>query len=195
MNPTEVRPEFTVVWPKLEECPYKLEPTRKRICIDLDGVVCEYDFPMIVRNFFGIELKVKEIYAYDLPDVLGVSQEDINAMFKEQVYGKPHFIKGAIDTLKEWESKDYELVIFSNRVKYMGELGLTKWLREWEIPFDEIDGGSGKYDVHIDDSPGKLMSTNSKVKLLYSQPWNERCLNITRQLVRVNSWEEVRNHV
>ncbi len=193
MNPTVVMPEMTIVWPK--ECPYKLEPSPKRICIDLDGVVCEYDFPKIVKGFFGVELKTSEIYAYDLPDVLGVSQAEINNMFYEQVYGKPNFIEGAIDTLKEWKSKGHELIIFSNRVKYMSEFGLAKWLVDYQIPFDDIDGGKGYYGAHIDDSPAKLISTNSKLKLLYTQPWNERCLDIKSRLIRVNNWQEVRTYV
>jgi len=191
--PVEVKPELTIVWPA--ECPYKLEPRRKRICIDLDGVICEYDFPKIVKGFFGVDLNAKEIYAYDLADVLGVAPIHINAMFQEQVYGEPHFIEGALETLKEWRTKNYEIVIFSNRVKYMGVNGLGRWLVDWQIPFDDIDGGSGKYDVHIDDSPGKLMATESRLKLLYTQPWNTRCINITGKLVRIDNWQEVKDYV
>ena len=163
--------------------------------IDVDGVICEYQFDKIVKNFFGIDLSPQAIFAYDLADVLGVAPALIDTMFKEQVYGRPNFIEGAIYTLKEWKSRHYELVIFSNRIKYMGEFGLAKWLIDYGIPFNRIDGGQDEYDVHIDDSPGKLMATNSKVKLLYNQPWNERCLNITGMLVRVNNWQEVRNYV
>jgi len=116
-------------------------------------------------------------------------------MFKEQVYGKPIFVAGALETLKDWKSREYELVIFSNRVKYMGEYELAKWLIDYQIPFHSIDGGQGKYDVHIDDSPSKLMATNSTLKLLYVQPWNNRCLDITGRLKRVNNWEEIRKCV
>ncbi len=172
-----------------------MNPVRKRICIDLDGVVCEYDFPRIVKNFFGVDLSAQAIFAYDLADVLGAAPALINTMFKEQVYGPPNFVDGAIDALKIWEAKGYELVIFSNRIKYMGEFNLAKWLIEYQIPFDGIDGGLGEYDLHIDDSPGKLMATNSKVRLLYTQPWNQRCLNITGELIRVNNWQEVRDYV
>lgn len=183
----EVLPEMTIVRPKII--------WTKRICIDIDGVICEYQFSEIVKNFFGIDLSSKAIFAYDLADVLGIAPALINTMFREQVYGKPNIVEGAIETLKEWESKGYELIIFSNRVKYMGREELAKWLVEWGIPFNGIDGGQDYYDVHIDDSPAKLMATNSKVKLLYNQPWNERCLNITGELIRVKNWEEVRDYV
>ena len=185
--PIEVLPEMTIIWPKIESI--------KRMCIDLDGVVCEYNFPKIVKDFFGINLSSKAIFAYDLADVLGVAPAMINLMFKTQVYGKPNFVEGAIDTLKEWQAKGYELIIYSNRTKYMSKTELEKWLKDNRIPFTSIDGGLESYDVHIDDSPGKLMATNSKLKLLYNQPWNKRCRNITGKLVRMKNWEGVRSYV
>ena len=163
-----------------------------RICIDIDGVICEYHFNSLVKNFFGVDLSSQVIFAYDLADVLGVAPVLIDTMFKEQVYGKPNFIEGAIDTLKEWKSKKYELAILSNRVKYMGEYGLGKWLRKWEIPHTYLTSGLIKYDVHIDDRPAKLMATDSRVKLLFDQPWNRGCLNITGVLERVHHWDEIR---
>ena len=190
--PTIIYPEVTK-YPKFADWFEKEKPLR--VVVDLDGVICEYDFPKIVKNFFGVDLSAKAIFAYDLADVLGVAPALINAMFKEQVYGKPNFIEGAIDTLTEWKSKGHELLIFSNRVKYMGYKGLGEWLIEWQIPFSRITEGKGKYDAHIDDSPGKLMATDSKIKLLYNQPWNERCLNITGELERVYNWNEIRQKI
>ncbi len=187
----EVLPKMTLVWPKEW---YKLNLAPKlRLCLDLDGCICEYDFPKIVHDFFGVDLSAQMIFAFDLADVLGVAPILIDTMFEEQVYGKPNFIENAVETLREWESKKYEIVIYSNRVKYMGYVGLVQWLRNWHIPFSGIDGGKGKFDIHIDDSPSKLMGTDSKLKLLFNQPWNQRCLNITGKLQRVYSWEEIRN--
>lgn len=167
----------------------------KRICVDLDGVICEYNFSNIVKDFFGVDLTKYQIYAYDLADVLGVAPVLIDNMFKEQVYGKPNLIEGAIDTLKNWKSKGYEVIIYSNRVKYMGYDTLTHWLIDWQIPFSGIDDGRGKYAVHIDDCPAKLMTVNSELKLLYNQPWNKQCLNITKELKRVYSWNDIKQKV
>ncbi len=168
---------------------------KRRLLIDIDGVICEYDFPKIVWGKFHVKIKATDIYAYNISDTLGVSQQKVDEMFQEQVHGKPDFVKDAIETLREWQSKDYELVIFSNRVKYMGYRGLERWLIEWGVPYDVIDGGQGKYDFHIDDRPSKLQDTDSKVKLLYSRPWNEGCLNLMGNLIRVNSWQEIRDYV
>ncbi len=171
-------------------------PEQKRILLDIDGVICEYDFPKIVKDFFKVDLSNQAIFAYDLADVLGVAPVLINTMFKNQVYGKPNFIDGSLDILREWESKRYELTIFSNRVKYMGDYQLVKWLVDNQIPFSSIDvSGTGTYDFHVDDSPSKLAATKSTFKLLYSQPWNRRCLDINKCLIRVTSWQEIKNLV
>jgi len=192
MNPVEVLPEMTLVLPKAL---FKNVIWARRICVDLDGVICHYPLKELVWEYFQVDIEEENIYAYDLADVLGVSHAEIDTMFKEQVYGKPNFIDGAVDTLREWKSRRYELLIFSNRVMYMGYDGLARWLIDWRIPFTGIDGGQGAYDFHIDDSPSKLMETDSKIKLLYNQPWNKRCWNVTGELVRVKSWEKVRQAV
>jgi len=164
-----------------------------RLLLDLDGVIVQYNFPLLVKNFFGVDLSSQAIFAYDLADVLGVAPSVINIMFREQVYGEPNFIDGSLSILKEWKAKGYEIIIFSNRVKYMGEAGLAQWLIDNAIPFDGIDViGSGNYDFHIDDSPGKLAATDSGVKLLYNQEWNKRCLDIRNQFYRVSSWQEIK---
>ena len=118
-----------------------------RLCLDLDGVICEYNFPKIVKDFFGVDLSSQKIFAYDLADVLGAAPALINTMFREQVWGKPNLVPGAIETLKEWLEKGYKLAIYSNRAKYMGDAGLGGWLEKWQIPFSWIDWGKEKYWV------------------------------------------------
>jgi len=163
-----------------------------RLLLDLDGCVVEYNFPKIVKSFFGVDISKYQIYAYDLADVLGVAPIMINTMFKEQVFGKPNFIENALETLNEWKGR-HEITIFTNRIKYMSTKGLVEWLVEWDIPFHGIDVlGTEDYDVHIDDSPAKLRTTNSKMKVLYTQPWNERCLDIDKMFTRVSNWKELR---
>lgn len=158
-------------------------------------MVLEYDFPKLVKNFFGVDISKHMIYAYDLADVLGVSPILINTMFKEHIWGKPHFIPGALGVLKDCTAF-YEIVIFSNRIKYMSEIELSKWLIDNQILFNGIDvEGSGEYEVHIDDSPAKLAATKSKFKLLFNQPWNENCHNINKNLKRVYTWSDIRKEI
>ena len=171
-----------------------VEKRKPRLLLDIDGVVVKYDFVGLVKRYFGVDIETKAIFAYNLADVLGVSSKEIDNMFQEQVWGKPIFMDNALDTLTEI-SKIYEIIIYSNRIKYMGEMGLAKWLIENHIPFEGIDYGQGEYDFHIDDRPEKLEDTDSIIKLLYTQPWNKGCLNIQKNLIRVNSWFEISNVV
>jgi len=177
-----------------KEAPYKLERLvlPKRLLVDIDGVICDYDFKFLVKKHFGVDLSPLMLYAYDLADVLGVAPALINTMFKEQVYGEPKFNKGAIKTMQSWVDEGYSVIIYSNRIKYMGYEGLEEWLIKYKVPFTEIDGGQGAYNYHIDDSPAKLASTDSSKKLLYTQAWNTRCLDIHKSFIRVNNWDEIR---
>lgn len=167
----------------------------KCILVDIDGCICAYDFPRLVWDKFHVRIDATKIFAYNLADVLGVPSRQIDEMFYDQVWGKPQFNTNTLDVLSEWKSNRYGIVIFSNRIKYMGHKGLESWLVKWQIPFSYIDEGGGIYDFHIDDRPEKLCDTNSQVKLLYDQPWNKGCLNITGKLKRVLNWTEIKGIV
>ena len=179
---TELKPKVKIIWPEIR---------KPCLLLDIDGVVVKYDFVGLVKRYFGVDIKPDAIFAYNLADVLGVSSKEIDNMFQEQVWGRPVFMDSALDVLKEIK-QTYEIVVYSNRVKYMGEFELCKWLIENQIPFDGIDYGKDKYDFHIDDRPKKLQDTNSSIKLLYTQPWNQNCHNIKGNLVRVKNWYEIR---
>ncbi len=204
--PIRVYNEATIVFPKGERCINHLnklcqegycsecELSKKKILVDIDGVICNYDFESIVWNKFHVKIDSKNIFAYNLADVLGVSSAKIDDMFRVQVWGMPYIYPFAIETLRQWKNK-YQVLIYSNRIKYMNRDGLARWLVDWRIPFTDIDNGKDEYDFHIDDRPEKLCDTNSKIRLLYTQPWNESCLNIENKLTRVNSWYEIQKIV
>jgi 5'(3')-deoxyribonucleotidase len=172
--------------------PYKLERPKPKILVDIDGVIAQYDFPKIVKDFFGIDLSSQVIFAYDLADVLGVAPKLIDLMFRKQVFGKANLMPGALKILGDF-SKKYEIIIYTNRTKYMTSIELVTWLIENEIPFDGIDYcPEQRYYAHIDDSPSKLASTNSGIKILFNQPWNTHCVDAQKQFLRVGSWSEIR---
>ena len=171
-------------------------PRKIKIAVDVDGVITAYPFKDLVKQYFGVDIEAKDLFAYDLADVLGISSKEINTMFQEQVFGKPKFNDNAIKILRFWRQRGIEIIIYTNRVKYMTDIELVTWLLDNGIPFSGIDSnGYNEYDIHIDDSPAKLAATNSKLKLLYSQPWNERCLDVNKQLIRVKDWNEVNEYV
>ncbi len=165
-------------------------------CIDLDGCVVSYKFSDLVKKYFNVDIKEEDIYAHDLPDTLGVSSKEVDFMFHEQVWGKPNLIEGAIPVLKAWWSKGHHLIIYSNRVKYMGIDGLERWLRQYEIPFSDIvTENTFMYDFAIDDRPRKLEDIDSKERILFNQPWNRKCWNIKGNLTRVFNWQEIEDIV
>jgi len=164
---------------------------KPKILIDIDGVIVNYPFIETVKKHFGVDISGCIIYAYDLADVLGVDPIMINEMFREHLWGKPDFIPCALETLNEWKDR-YQLIIFSNRVKYMGARNLAQWMVDNKIPFHGIENGDGEYYAHIDDSPAKLASTNSTVKYLYHQRWNASCYDILQQFKRVFTWSELK---
>jgi 5'(3')-deoxyribonucleotidase len=183
---------ITELKPRVKEAVYKIR--KPRLLLDIDGVVVKYDFVGLVKKYFGVDIKPESIFAYNLADVLGVSSREIDNMFQEQVWGKPVFMEKALDVLNDIKYI-YEIIIYSNRIKYMGEYELIKWLAMNEIPFEGIDYGLDKYDFHIDDRPEKLEDTNSTIKLLYTQAWNVGCLNIKHNLKRINDWDEIRREL
>jgi len=184
--PVEVLPEMTIVWPKLDT---------RRILLDIDGCITTYNFEVLVLKHFKVDITGLVISAYDLADLLGVSNLAIDMMFKDTIWGKPDFQKDALEVLNGWKRQGHELVIHSSRVNYMGEIGLASWLVDNKIPFSGIDitGRYGEYDAQIDDRPSKLKNANSKLKLLYNTSYNQSCANIEKDLMRVYNWQEVRN--
>lgn len=167
----------------------------KRILVDCDGVFCNYDFASLVKQYFGVDIDARQIFAYNLADVLGVSSVEIDDMFERQVWGDPDFIPQSIATMLDWKRYGHNVAIYSNRIKYMGTAGLFEWLLKWGVPFSGISDGTGDWHYHIDDRPEKLCDTNSQVKILYSQPWNQGCLNIRNRIKRVDDWEQIREIV
>lgn len=168
-----------------------------RLLIDIDGCLTKYNFTALVWKHFKVDITGLVISAYDLADLLGVSNLAIDIMFKDIVWGEPDFNKDALETLNDWEQKGYELVIHSSRVHYMGAIGLTSWLTQNHIPFSGIDttGTFKKYDVQIDDRPSKLKNANSKLKLLYDASYNRHCFNLEKDLIRVYNWKEIKTYV
>ena len=164
------------------------------ILCDVDGCICSYPFPKIIKKYFGVSIPTKAIFAYSLEDCLGVSSAVVGVMFKVEAMQAPVFIKGALDALKQLRAEGHLIFIYTNRVRFMTDGELVDWLQLYGIPFDCLYKGQERvFDFHVDDSPAKLMGTNGLVKrkLLFDQPWNKGCLNITGKLERVKSWKAV----
>lgn len=170
------------------------------ILMDLDGTICQYDFPKLLEKYFHCSIPNGDIYAYALEDVLGVTPAEIAKMFKVEVYNRPCLIEGAISTINSFISKDYQVGIYSNRIHYMSMVELEDWMEAYGIPYSYVATKDDLPDyvyAHVDDNPSKLMEltelTKVKYSILLNQPWNNKCLNITGKLQRAMNWQEVRN--
>ncbi len=171
----------------------------RSIIVDLDGVITKYDFPALTKKWFGATIHNKGVWCYSIEDSLGVATEDVVKMFQEEVEAPPNLVPGAINTLKLFMARDYEVYVLTNRLYFTDENRLIAWLDKYGIPYSAVltNGDLPDYVVaHIDDSPTKLMSTRSKTEvkhsILFDNPWNRQCLNITGQLERAKNWGQVK---
>jgi len=165
------------------------------VIVDIDGVVCQYDFPKMLKKHFGVSVDNKLIHSYSIEDCLGLPGDLVSKMWEEEAYNKPNFIPGALQALKKLHSQ-HLVFIYSNRAKIIGDYALYQWLKENKIPFEDLYSrehaySRPRYVYHVDDSPQKLMDTGAENKLLFDQPWNRGCKNILGELKRVKSWKEV----
>uniref|UniRef100_A0A6M3K3M4 Uncharacterized protein n=1 Tax=viral metagenome TaxID=1070528 RepID=A0A6M3K3M4_9ZZZZ len=169
-----------------------------KILCDVDGVIANYDFPAITKEFFGVAVSNEDIHAYSLEDVLGLPRQVVHHMFLEVCQRKPRMVSGAYNALKAFIMNGIEVYIYTNRLQFMTVQGLITWLQQFNVPFSGIAVFNERnlnttFDFHIDDSPQKLMDVNGHVKrkLLFDQPWNRKCRNILGTLERVSSWKEI----
>jgi len=169
---------------------------RKKIVVDIDGVVAQYDFPRMIKKHFGVDIKQEDVWTYAIEDALGVAPNDVYTMFRSEIFDTPLFVPGAREALDKLNRK-HDVFIYTNRIKIMGMQPLIKWLDDNKIAHSKIIFNNlhpdGQFDYHIDDSPLKLMDMNGTTvkKLLFDQPWNRNCLNITGRMQRVCGWAEV----
>jgi len=171
------------------------------IICDLDGVVIEYDFPTLIGKYFGVRIAQKDIHAYSLEDCLGVGSDVVREMFSKEVHNKPLFVPGAINALTYFMSRDWQVYILTNRLYFMSEEALERFLDLYCIPYTGIINGEipDYASFHIDDSPQKLMDTRERTRighsLLFSRLWNKKCKNITGELERVRNWKEIKERI
>lgn len=171
----------------------------RNLIVDIDGVICRYDFPRLTKEYFGVKVPNKGIFTYSLEDTLGVPPKVIYDMFAIEVFSKPNLIPGAIKSLERFVDRGYAILIYSNRLTWMTQAELGDWLDKWGIPYtDVINGGELPSYVHayVDDSPIKLLKVDEQIivkhLILYTCPWNDQCLDILGKFERAKNWKEVR---
>lgn len=169
------------------------------LIIDVDGVICQYDFPTIIKKHFGVDIPKGAIYTYSIEDALGVSSVDVGKMFQVETHAEPKLMPGAIKSLWQFLDSGFEVCLFTNRLNFMTVEELEDWLGKWEIPYSSIltpQTLPNYTHACIDDSPQKLMLVDSTINvkhpILFTGILNKRCLNITGRMIRAKNWKEVR---
>ena len=170
----------------------------RNILVDLDGVVCQYDFPKIIKKHFGAEVSNKDVQLYSLEDCLGLPYSQVMDMFKAEAFAAPNLIRDSVRSLNWLVVNDWNVCIHSNRIKFMGKQGLEDWLDKYGIPYSVVLNGDSLPNyvrVAVDDYPSKLLKLNEettvKKLLLFNQPWNEMCLDLLNMFTRVDNWTQV----
>lgn len=173
----------------------------RNLIVDVDGVIAQYNFPRMMKKWFGVSVKNEDIWCYSLEDALGLDPFLVEEMWVAEADEPAIFIPGAIKSLEELRLAGYKILIRSQRAKIMGAERLEGWLEENKIPFDQVLATPLDMPDYahaaIDDRPSKLSLLNELVKvktlILFDQPWNRQCLNIHGRFYRVKTWAQVKS--
>uniref|UniRef100_A0A6M3KY94 5' nucleotidase, deoxy (Pyrimidine), cytosolic type C protein (NT5C) n=1 Tax=viral metagenome TaxID=1070528 RepID=A0A6M3KY94_9ZZZZ len=170
----------------------------KNILVDLDGCVAQYDFPKLIKKYFGVAVQPMDIWCYSIADSLGLPSGEVHQMFEVESQEEPNFIEGAVETLEKLLVRDYKVLIYSTRTSIMGRYNLDTWLRKWNIPFSTIITDYTLpllIEAYIDDWPAKLLHVDSMVEvgklILFVQPWNFRCHDLLNKFTWVDEWSQI----
>lgn len=172
------------------------------IIIDIDGCICNYDFPTLIKKYFGVEVPNKAVLFYSLEDCLGLPPSAVTEMFREEVHAPPNFVPGAIKVMTDLLDDGHNISLFTNRIMFTSTYELENWLDKYEIPYTNIvlpESLPSYAHAMIDDSPRKLLMadqiTRIKHLLLFDNPWNRKCLDVLHKFERVKTWGRVKRAI
>ena len=169
----------------------------KNIVVDIDGCVCQYDFPRLIKKHFGMGILPEWVWCYSLQESLGLPKNAVNRMFEEEAYKDPAFLPDALRVLERMVQGN-NVYILSHRENIMGRRDFKVWLGRHHIPHTQIISCKtlpSHVHVAIDDYPTKLLEVASKTNvedlLLLVQPWNVQCRDLLNWFTWVESWKQI----
>lgn len=179
-----------------------------RLGIDLDDVLADTvkSFLKYYNNKYNHSFKKKDITHYFLKNILGVTQEEMNDIFKDffnrEIQNIPT-VYGSKKAIKELKDK-YELVIVTDRPQYT-IIDSMDWVEEnfpksfKEFYFTKVSGitkgeACELFDISIVvednlDNALDIIKHNSQVMLL-DKPWNKGRFNYGG-IERFSSWKKI----
>lgn len=194
-----------------------------RLGFDLDDVVTDLVTKVeeYVAVIYGIEWMAGCHLYYDFDKCAFCSDKELNQKIVEDLKDTVRFdpelylsvkpIKGAREVLQKFKRNGHEIHFISGRATQL-QPATFKWLRENEIPFDNLiltggkdeqKGGFGrKYnlDMFVDDIVFHLESMLwykkrwRKGLLLFDKPWNDLGHDASK-FIRVYNWRDILRHV
>jgi len=191
------------------------------IYVDIDDVLCEtaQHCLRVVEREFGRKVEFDKLFIFDLGIACGLSSAESDHLY--EVIHRPleilevDPIPDAIETLRRWEARDYDIALVTGRPPSTMEPTLA-WLDRHGIPRSsltfvdkygrfEIAGTTAirledlttrRYAWAVEDSLPMAHFLASRMHLpvmLLDRPWN-KTETAHANIVRYNDWEEIGRH-
>ncbi|MBI4322159.1 MAG: hypothetical protein HY675_27010 [Chloroflexi bacterium] len=178
-----------------------------KIGVDLDGVVVDMG-PVLLRQLSticGREIRVDEIYCYDLETALSLDERQIEQLLEivrsETTYLTAPAMDGALEALSAL--KQHDVIFVTSRPEEVRQATET-WLRSHGLEHrDVVFTGHGKkvagtmgLNVFIEDDIGTALGLASAglSVLLFDHPWNQGD-GLPFNCRRVRDWREISGYL
>jgi len=180
---------------------------KKKIMIDIDDVICDSNFLILLNDFLGSNYTIDDFHDYHIENIIPTAEKKIefyNFITTQQIYGKTKLKDNCVETIKKL-NENYDVYICSafvidNAVEQCGFACEQKYnfLRKYFSflnPHKIIFTSSKEIinaDIKIDDKPSNL--ENAKTKLLFTAYHNKNLNNkelAELGITRVNNWDEI----
>jgi uncharacterized HAD superfamily protein len=173
---------------------------------DIDGVIANFSKPLLetIKENYGLNLKVSDIYTFSLNIVLGITKAEGIHLITETLKKDLPLNFGAKETLEQLSREGHSIYLLTGRYDYLREL-TQSWLKEKGVPYTQLHllNIGEKYlakvdplDLIVEDSLEEALEWTHKVRnvLVYDQPWN-KTLNVKNLTKRVYNWNEIYNEI
>ncbi len=169
---------------------------------DIDGVIANFTQPLleVIKENYGLNLKIKDIYTFDLNIVLGITKNEGTQLIHQTLKKDLPLNKGAKETLEKLSREGHNIYLLTGRYDFLRDI-TQSWLKEKGVTYTHLHmlNIGEKYladiqpmDLIVEDSLEDALEWSQKVKnvLIYDQPWN-RTLNVRNLTRRVYSWNDI----
>lgn len=195
-----------------------------KIYIDLDDVLCEtaLEFASLLEKRYGRKVDFNQITSFDLGTSFTLTpselEEFLSAAHEPKILEVLKPVEGALDAVKVWHDKGYEIHVVTGRPTSTFEAS-KQWLTRHEVPHTSLTFVD-KYSRHnsnnaqiqpvplsqlsevgfcfaVEDSPtfaDYLVKTLNVRVALFDRPWNRVFTpegDISDRIIRCRGWEDV----